>query len=317
MTTCNAWCFTQNSDPQSFLRDLGRIYEANKTKIVYICGQLEQGAHLHVQGYVQLKRSQRLSAVRNLVSDTAHFERQRGTNQQARDYCMKEDETTVPGTFVEYGKFRPGKTGQGARNDVILLRDSILEGRNQRELIADNDTILPFARFIKFADRFRSLVKPAPRPDGVEVLLFVGSPGTGKTRKAHEDYPDLYVVPISNGTLWLDGYDDHENVLFDDFMGRGSKMTLDNTLKFFDRYVQQVPIKGAHVWWRPAVIIVTSNYHPRGWYDFSKREESYVALERRFTRVLSFTSLHSEPVEEDIHEYFTDKELWPLIDLEQ
>lgn len=315
MATAKYWCFTENDNPNSFVTNLNELFEREKANIKYICGQLEEVAHRHFQGYVQLHRSRSLSWVRNHISTTAHFERQKGTNTQARDYCKKVDESTVADSYIEKGRFTPGRSGQGARNDVIILRDKIKEGTTQRALIEDDELVPIFAKYIKFADRVRSLYPPQPRANR-EVCLYIGKPGTGKTRKAMTDFPAIYVIPITNGTLWLDGYDDHPEVLFDDFMGAGSKMTLDNTLKFFDRYVQQVPIKGSYTWFRPSTIIVTSNYHPRNWYKWDNRETSYSALKRRFTQVLTFSE-SSDPVAENVEEYFDDKELWPHFHLEQ
>lgn len=317
MTQGTYWIFTLNSNPQSFSDRLGEIYQDNKTHIKYICGQIEVApstGQRHFQGYVQLHRSQRLSWVRNNISDQAHWEKQRGTNVQARNYTMKE-ETAEPESFREFGKFVKGRSNgpgePGRRNDIHGLRDAVKEGRNQRSIIEDDELVESFAKYIKFADRVRMLYPPKPREEGVEVHLYYGDPGTGKTRKAVEENPDLFEIPISNGTMWMDGYDDQDTVLFDDYIGAGSKMTLDNTLKYLDRYVRKVPIKGSHVWWRPRKIIVTTNYHPRAWYKWESREESYKALARRFHHVLTFRT-GQEPVEEDPEEFFFDRELWPV-----
>lgn len=293
------------------------LYRQKSTHIQYICGQLERAStgQLHFQGYVQLKRSQRLSWVRNNISDQAHWERQQGTNQQARTYCTpdKEEEvqTFIENTFREAGRFISGTATRRARNDLHTLRDAIIEGKTQRQIIADDDLVDTYGNHLRFHDRVRSLIKPAAHPEGVHVILLVGAPGTGKTRLAFERFPKLFEIPISNGTLWLDGYDDHETVLFDDFMGRGSKMGLDNTLKFLDRYVRNVPIKGSHVWYRPKTIIVTSNYHPRHWYEWKGREESFEALCRRFHEVIVFESDGSQEPQEDVREYFFDVDQWP------
>lgn len=303
------WCFTQNDNPESFHRDMSRLTD---TEVLYVCGQLERAStgQLHVQGYVQLRVSKMLSWVRNNISDTAHWEIQRGSNSQARDYCKKEDETSISGTFTEFGEFNPGRGGQGARNDFSRLVEAVKEEKTQREIIEDESLINTYARYLKFHDRIRSLYKPKQREEGVRVILHVGEPGTGKTRKAVDAYPDLFEIPISNGTLWLDGYDNQPVVLFDDFLGAGSKMTLDNTLKFFDRYVRCVPIKGAYLWWKPEIIYVTSNYHPRHWYDFKSREASYKALARRFDEVWCFTE-SGEPEEQIVEDYFYDRDQWP------
>lgn len=305
------WCFTENNNAQEYWATVGDIFEAHETHIAYICGQLEQGEHVHFQGYVQLKRAQALSWLKANVSSTAHFEIQRGTNDQARDYCQKQDDTVLPNTFIEFGTFKPGRAGRGARNDVAALRNAIQEHKSQRDIIEDDTLVETFARLIKFHDRVRTLYKPPPRPDGVKIILYVGEPGTGKTRLAYQTYPDLFEIPISNGTLWLDGYDDHKHVLFDDFMGKGSKMGLDNTLKFMDRYVRSVPYKGGHTWYRPEVIMITSNYHPRYWYDWKKREASWNALKRRFHEIWYFPEVNADPEEQYPDEYLENREFWP------
>jgi len=305
------WCFTENTDPEVFIGTLSVLSETHTTHIQYICGQLERGEHLHLQGYVQLRRSQPLSWLKNNISSTAHFEIQRGTCEQARDYCKKVDDTVIPMTYVEYGVFQAGRSGRGARNDIHQLRDSIKEGKSQREIIEDDTLVAVYARNLRFHDRVRTLYKPLPRENGVKILLYVGAPGTGKTKRAYDEYPDLFEIPISNGTLWMDGYDDQKHVLFDDFMGKGSKLGLDNTLKFFDRYVRSVPVKGAFVWYRPEVIIITSNYHPRCWYNWDDREDSWKALKRRFTEIWYFPEA-GEAEEQDMEYYLENRLEWPL-----
>jgi hypothetical protein len=36
------------------------------------------------------------------------------------------------------------------------------------------------------------------------------------------------------------------------------------------------------------LIVITTNYHPDSWYDYSGREESRLALYRRITKVMLF-----------------------------
>lgn len=307
------WCFTVNSEPEEFRNSLPLPIIGKG--VTYICGQLEVAStgHLHFQGYVQLKASQAVSYVRKNISATAHWEKQKGTNEEARVYCQKEDETTVPNTFVEYGNFFDGGK-PGERNDIHSFAQAIKEGATQRELIESVEYVETFARYIKFHDRVRSLYPTKrKREDDFKVSLYYGDPGTGKTRKAYIEDPDVFEIPISNGTLWLDGYDGHDTVLFDDFLGAGSKMPLDNTLKFFDRYVRKVPVKGAFVWYQPTHIVVTTNYHPRYWYKWEGREASWKALIRRFHEVIVFHEGEEPEVQESVEDFFNDHDLWPPV----
>lgn len=311
--SCKYWCFTENNEPRTLWGRLGDLQES-VPQITYICAQLEEAGRLHLQGYVQLQTSKPLSWVRNQISDTAHWEKQRGNCTQARKYCTPEKvepvQTWLPHTFTEYGDFKKGRAGRGQRNDIVLLVEAVQQDRSQRSIIEDPTLVQTFAAHLKFHDRVRSLYRPKQNEEGVKVILHVGPPGTGKTRKAFQDYPDIFEIPISNGTMWLDGYDGHKEVLFDDFMGAASKMTLDNTLKYLDRYVRMVPQKGTHAWYHPETIVVTSNYHPRNWYKWAKREKSYRALMRRFHEVVVFFT-DSDPEEQVVEDYFYDQELWP------
>jgi len=322
------WCFTFFDEPLNplfttvtdMVIGLDRFYEANKGVIGYICGQEEEspttGAH-HFQGYIQLKKRYRMLTLKKLFqSKTIHLESQKArSNSDARDYCRKEESRI--GEFLEFGEFKVGRAGtKGARSNLEGLVQAIREEKTQRDIIesGDSELVETFATYLRFHDRVRGLYRPQSHEDGVKVVLYVGDPGTGKTRRAFEEFPDLFEIPISNGTLWLDGYDGQEHVLFDDFMGKGSKMGLDNTLKFFDRYVRSVPIKGAYVWWKPKVIVVTSNYHPRYWYKWQGREQSYEALCRRVHEVWVFDNSEVE-LQDDVKEYFFDRDQWPQLDV--
>lgn len=307
------WCFTVNSESQNFADNLRDLFMLNKKKCLkYICGQLEvapETGKLHFQGYLQLKRTQRLSWLKKNISSTAHWENQKAlNNNDARGYCCKDD--TSAGEFLEFGTYTKGP---GQRNDLIPFRDAIKKGSNKRVIL--DEFTNEYARYPKFADIVRSLYKPEQRDWKLhQVILFVGDPGTGKTLRAYQQHPDLYEIPVSNSTLWFDGYDQHQAVLFDDFGGKMSKMTLDNSLKLFDVYVRQIPIKGGHVWWNPEIVYVTSNFHPRYWYDFDNREISYNALKRRFTLIIVFEK-GLEPYQTDVDQYFEDRELWPEINV--
>lgn len=143
-----------------------------------------------------------------------------------------------------------------------------------------------FCRTLRGVDRIRLASRPSL--DGRrKVCLYVGSTGTGKTKAAYEQYPDLYELPInSKGDLWFDGYQGEDTVLFDEFKGA---LPLDALLKLLDPYyIRKVPIKCSFTWFNPKRIIVTSNFHPEKWYDYTGREEHQLALRRRFDEVIFF-----------------------------
>ncbi len=277
----NHWLFTLNNPDETIEQFTEKL--ENLAHVRYCLWQLELGDEseiLHWQGYIELNRSQRMSWLRNNISDRAHYERRQGTRDQARDYCRKED-TRQQGPW-EIGEWKISQ--QGNRTDITAFRDAIVGGKRKRELIEEYQNEM--CKYPKFYDTVRSIYRPKREDDSfVGVVLLFGWPGTGKTRYVVENYPQYWESPIGSGLQWYDGYDGHEYVLFDDFAGKMSKVPLDTTLKIFDRYVRQVPVKGGHTWWAPNVIFITTNVHPRDWYEWEGREAQYQALVRRIKAV--------------------------------
>lgn len=328
------WLFFENVKADEFITKLEHIFETNDN-ISYICGQLEKGSHLHAQCYVQLQRAQAKSWLINNISPTASYTIQykKASAEDGRHYCSKPHDdcdckeciaeratpTRINDTFVEYGTLRKKGTGpgQGERTDLIALRDKALTHCKEREIQQDDEVVLTYAKYMRFYERVRMLNRPPDLPS-VDLRLYVGEAGAGKTSKAFRIDEDYYDVPINNGTLWFDGYDQNNVLIFDDFAGRVDHQTLVSTLKLFDRYVRRIPVKGTHSWLRSPIVVVTSNYHPRHWYEWKGREKSYKGLCRRFTSVTVFEEPQEDVFEEvefvgveRVREYFYDRDLWP------
>ena len=279
------WCFTLNNVHIPPWLTMGI-----PVGVRYLVCQLERGESgtPHLQGYVQLSRHQRMSWVRNHLSDKAHWEIMKAHNtDDARNYCMKCD-TRIDGPW-EFGKYvrsnRTHRGGRGKRNDIELFRDAIKGGMSESELWDTFPTQM--ARYPKM---YTALHKPQKVRIPPKVILLYGPTGTGKTKWFYDNCPDdnWWASPISNGTLWMDGYGGEEWVLFDDFSGQ---MQLTQLLRLLDRHPVTVPVKGSHCDFSPTrTIVVTTNIHPRMWYKWNNRESQYAALARRFTRIIDSSS---------------------------
>lgn len=241
-----------------------------------------------------LTYQKRLTAIRRLpCANAMHWEKRRGSREDARKYSMKED-TREDGPF-EFGEW--DDSAQGKRSDLALLADAIKGGASLATVAEDHTPT--YIRYHRGIAAYMHLRQPPARETPPTIHLLMGPPGCGKTRTFYDSEApeDRWVSPAGSALQWFDGYHGQPAALLDDFDGRASKVPLQTLLTILDRssigyvydllsrYVQQVAVKGGHAWWSPERVYVTTNIHPRNWYDWSSRESQYDALKRRFTRI--------------------------------
>jgi len=305
MTTSAAkhWCFTWNDEAEHLSYE--DVIDKLGNHCDYLIFQEEKGAEgtKHYQGYAEFTKPQRLSSLRKITQPfLPHWEKRKGTRVQARDYAQKDD-TRVDGPWVSGQKPWSDKS-QGKRTDLYTMAMSVKEGKTDAEIFEES----PAATLVhlRHIQSCRMIFKPT-RTEELRVVIFYGEPGTGKTRAFWDLYPDGWSVPVSRQTGWFSNYQQERSVLLDDYSGG---IPLTNLLQVLDRYPISLESKGSHVWWCPDVIVITCNVHPWGWYDYSTRQSSYPALQRRVNRVVLFTGEETEnqiySTHDEIHTFFNE-----------
>lgn len=290
MSQARNWCF-RHANPTETADELIELFKADK-RTRYLVFQKERGEEnglIHYQGYCEFSQPVKLGGLKK-IHNGIHWEVRRGTRDQARDYCIKE-ETRIDGPW-EFGEWGQHK---GQRNDLEKLYKLARTSQTLLEVAeACPSSYIRYYKAVQHVRQIQAFDKPTRTTD-LQVILYYGPPGIGKTRLAYEKAPDLYAIPLGK-QLWFDNYAGEPDVLIDDFSGN---LRLVDTLRMLDRYPIQVPVKGGHVWWCPTRIFITSNVHPRKWYDYSQRADSYRALTRRFTQVIRFSDDEEPQVFED------------------
>lgn len=287
------WCFTLNN-PRYTSDQMLSAFEDWELQYGVFQYEVSASGTPHFQGYLEFKNRTRLTAISRLkCAERMHFEKRRGTRNEARDYAMKRD-TRTRGPF-EYGEWQ--EAAQGRRSDLANVCDMLQTGSSLVEVAVAQPTT-----YVRYHRGLQHLVniQPRQRQDAPDVTLLIGPPGCGKTRSVRdtEPYDQLWCSPPSAGMKWYDEYQNQEAALFDDFDGKASQVPLSTVLQILDRYAIRVPVKGGFTWWLPKRVYVTTNVHPRNWYDWSTRECQYGALSRRFTHVItwSFEEVEPEPL---------------------
>lgn len=255
------WCWTLNNPTKEDDEYLGKFRDCPMVR--YVIFQRESGVSgtVHLQGYLQLKRAQRLSYVCKLLApEKPHWEKQRAPeNSTARDYCRKEDSRLhLP---VEWGDF---VDSAGERTDIARACDTVRTRGIKRCAREHPEAFVKYASgFLKYA-----LYVTEPRDSPPICHVIWGTTGTGKTRSVLEDSPNVYsgANAVSGSTRWFDGYDGTTPLLLDEF--DWTKWPIQFMLRMMDRYPMTVPCKGSSVTITNGCskIYIVSNIPPSEWY---------------------------------------------------
>lgn len=281
MSRSRNWCFTLY--PQH--SNIDSICEPDPEIVQYIVWQNEVApstGKVHIQGYVCFVNPKTMSAAKKYLGHSVHLEPRAGTHAQARDYCTKED-TRVPDTEPFIWGVEPK---QGSRSDLSEVAAFAMSGVSIIQLAEEYPS-----HYIKYNKGLSALInlKPPQRAEPPTVTVLIGPPGSGKTRYAFDNEPDLWCSPIGN-SKWYDGYDRQEAVLFDDFYGG---IPYADMLRICDRYPYRVEIKGGFVWWCPKRIYITSNDPIPSWWPFKDTK----AFTRRVTQVITLNKAEMDEPE--------------------
>lgn len=256
MSHAKRFCYTLNNYNDEEESSLQRFTES---ECIYAIVGREVGERgtPHLQGFFILRKSSTFKACLDRLFPRIHLEVARGTPRQNREYCRK------GGDFTEQGDLG-ALAASGASHD----RDSRDEIGNEFVERMESGR----SGLVRFASERRSTylwhgstllrnwlyVQPAVHRPDVSVQWFVGLPGTGKSKRAHELLPEAYIKDPR--TKWWNGYLLEEDVIIDDF-GPGG-IDINHLLRWFDRYKCTVESKGGMLPLYATNIIVTSNFQP-------------------------------------------------------
>ena len=105
----------------------------------------EQGTP-HLQGYMQTNHD-KFDRFKHRFGRGIHLEKQKGSSDEARDYCKKE------GDWVEFGQYEHiagRKERQGKRKDLEEVHELVKSGKTYDEICETHfDTCAKYSRFIK------------------------------------------------------------------------------------------------------------------------------------------------------------------------
>lgn len=243
MAQSKRWCLTLNN----YTPEEGLAMVEWPCSYGIIAKEVGTSGTPHLQCYFIFNTNQRLRGVKKF-NPRGHWEVARGTTEDSVRYCSKA--STAPEDIMEIGQ-RP-KTREVTKADQKAKWLDVV--RSMEEGTCKEEYPHEFLQYNSTALRLY-----APEVESINEYTghwWVGNPGTGKSRKAREDHPDLYDKLLNK---WWDGYVDEETVLIDD-IGPDQKMMGTFLKRYADHYPFRAEYKGGSKVIRPKTIIVTSNY---------------------------------------------------------
>lgn len=219
----------------------------------------------HWQVFIKFKQPCRITGALKTLGIKMSLTRQtHGSEDFMAAYVQKLD-TSVPDTFFKFGT----TVKQGTRTDLQKVTDRVDEGASLVEIASE------FPReFVKFHNGISKLVelKVEKRDWPMDVQIYWGPPGTGKTRKAYEENPDVY---FKDSSKWWDNYRGEECVIIDDFDPSTMDWKFQYWLTLLDRYPMRVEMKGGSTEFRSRKIIITSNFDPKEWFAGRSNRDAF------------------------------------------
>lgn len=144
-------------------------------------------------------------------------------------YCKKEN------CFMEFGE----SPRQGARNDLVHMKNRILSGETTVDDIIIDDPVM-IHMYGRTLDRIQHIAnKKVKRDWEMKCYWLYGPTGVGKTRYVMEEEKSVYMYPYDG--RWWDSYQGEECILFDDFRGQ---VPMNELLRLCDRYTYNVAKRG-------------------------------------------------------------------------
>lgn len=146
----------------------------------------------------------------------------------------------------------------GRRSDLADVKRRLDEAAPM-EAVADEF----FGSWVRYHRSFKEYkrIKAPKRTWRTLIYILIGPSGVGKTTLAREMFPDAYWKP---NTKWWDDYDGHEAVVWDEFRGA---YPFQDLLRLLDSSPLTLESKGSTVQFAAHIVVFTSNFHPRDWYN--------------------------------------------------
>ncbi len=294
-------------------KEIIKILKDNFKTLEYFCMADEQGTIFHTHVFICFLSRVRFSTVKKHFPQ-AHIESARGTVSQNISYIRKsgrwEDtdkgETTIEGSFEEYGNRPPDSRGK--RNDMSELYQMVSDGKTNAEILAINqDYILNIDKIDKvrttiLTERYKNSFR-----DNLKVIYVYGRTGTGKTSGILKKHGCENVYRVTDYDHPFDGYSCQPVICFDEFR---NSLRLKDMLTYCDIYPIELPARYSNKFACYDTVYILSNWELERQYSEQQKEdtESWKAFLRRIHEVHVYNGKREVTIYDSVEMYIKRSE---------
>lgn len=229
----------------------------------------------HWQCYFEFSKPIRMKGAKLLLDDEkAHLEIRKGTREQARDYCKKDNKFSELGEWI---------SGQGHRSDLKKIVQKLKEGTKLSQIMEDDpNTYCQYRNGLK--EISANIQKQKCKEfRTVEVILHCGPTGCGKTRKAVESGGTDYYKIEGENLQWFQDYEQESCLIIDEY---NNDVSITKMLNLLDGYQLRLNVKGSHTYANWNKVFITTNLKPEQLHSNAKPEHRN-ALFRRINTIIN------------------------------
>lgn len=252
-TRSRKWQITQNNPADHGVTHDSIKVALSDMPLVYwcMCDEIGEGGTYHICLYVHSKNAIYFSRIKKAFP-AAHIEAARGLAQENRAYIRKEGkwentkkkDTNLPETFEEWPIDGCPHEEQGRRNDMIWLRDQIMSGKSDTEILDENPRYLfQIDKIERVRQRYMETRFKKERRLGLRVEYVFGPTGSGKTCHVMDTYGDENVYRVTDYDHPFDQYRCEDVLVFEEFR---SSLPIESMLVYLDVYSVQLPCRYAN-----------------------------------------------------------------------
>lgn len=285
------WCFTLFATDIHVCAALLKVHWESQHVCNYAIAGVEtcpDTMRLHLQGYMQFDKRVGIATVLASFctpewSYRPHLEPQRAAHaKQAIVYCQKDGNVVLE--LGEANLDNPGK-----RNDLKRVREAIVEGKSLNDLFRDEPELYgSLVRYWKGVQRSIPAIQKRQARGEVSAEWHFGPTGSGKSYWAYAQAAEGEQAYTKDNSMWWDGYDGEELIIWDDIRGGYSAQFVD-MLRLLDGRFDRGQVKGGYARITASRVIFTSPISIYEWGSKYAGSEDIRQLRRRVDKIVQYT----------------------------